>query len=150
MGKKLLPLFGFVQPLNTLKGKPVPPTVEDIDLGIFSKIFSLRVCNPPYPLFCFDYIYCYMEELIRRIVKFILDKKFPRFEDVEITSERAYLGVKGGDNLVYNVFLKIDFPTFKIEYLHNLENIKDLIREAIKTTGIKNKINIYLNYSDED
>ena len=91
-----------------------------------------------------------MEELIRRIVKFILDKKFPRFEDVEITSERAYLGVKGGDNLVYNVFLKIDFPTFKIEYLHNFGNIKDLIREAIKTTGIKNKINIYLNYSDED
>ena len=90
-----------------------------------------------------------MEKVIRKIVKFILDKKFPRFEDVEVTSERAYLGVKSGDNLVYNVFLTIDYKIYEIEYINNWDKIKDLIREAIKTAGIKNKINIYLDYSDE-
>jgi hypothetical protein len=90
-----------------------------------------------------------MEKVIRKIVKFILDKKFPRFEDVEVTSERAYLGVKGEDNLVYNVFLTIDYKIYEIEYINNWDKIKDLIREAIKTAGIKNKINIYLDYSDE-
>ena len=41
----LSPLFGFSQSLNSLKGKPIPPTVEDIELKLtrFEKQHSIGV-----------------------------------------------------------------------------------------------------------
>ena len=92
-----------------------------------------------------------MEETIRRIARYILDKKFPGFEDVLVTKEQITPSrFHHESNLVYNIFLVINFREHGIEYIDKMQDIKKLIEETIRVAGIKNKINIYLNYSDED
>ena len=92
-----------------------------------------------------------MEDYIKKIVKYVLDEKYPEFEDVEVTSEMnprsSYTDKKR--NIVYNVFLTID----GIKFLNNVrqywEDIKSLIRDTIKSIGIENTINVYIDFSDE-
>jgi hypothetical protein len=92
-----------------------------------------------------------MEETIRRIARYILDKKFPGFEDVLVTKEQiAPSRFHHENNLVYNIFLVINFREHGIEYIDKMQNIKKLIEETIRVAGIKNRIKFYTHYSDED
>ena len=92
-----------------------------------------------------------MEETIRRITRYILDKKFPGFEDVLVTKEQiAPSRFHHENNLVYNIFLVINFREHGIEYIDKMQNIKKLIEETIRVAGIKNRIKFYTHYSDED
>jgi hypothetical protein len=92
-----------------------------------------------------------MEDYIKKIVKYVLDEKYPEFEDVEVTSEMnpRSLYTDKKRNIVYNVFLTID----GIKFLNNVrqywEDIKSLIRDTIKSIGIENTINVYIDFSDE-
>ena len=92
-----------------------------------------------------------MEETIRRIARYILDKKFPGFEDVLVTKEQiAPSRFHHENNLVYNIFLVINFREHGIEYIDKMQDIKKLIEETIRVAGIKNRIKFYTHYSDED
>ena len=92
-----------------------------------------------------------MEDYIKKIVKYVLDEKYPEFEDVEVTSEMnpRSLYTDKKRNIVYNVFLTID----GIKFLNNVrqywEDIKSLIRDTIKSIGIENTINVYIDFSAE-
>lgn len=92
-----------------------------------------------------------MEDYIKKIVKYVLDEKYPEFEDVEVTSEMnpRSLYTDKKRNIVYNVFLTID----GIKFLNNVrqywEDIKSLIRDTIKSIGIENTISVYIDFSDE-
>ena len=79
-----------------------------------------------------------MEDYIKKIVKYVLDEKYPEFEDVEVTSEMnpRSLYTDKKRNIVYNVFLTID-------------GIKFLNKNTIKSIGIENTINVYIDFSDE-
>ena len=92
-----------------------------------------------------------MEETIKRIARYILDKKFPGFEDVLVTKEQiAPSRFHHENNLVYNIFLVINFREHGIEYIDKMQDIKKLIEETIRVAGIKNRIKFYTHYSDED
>ena len=55
-----------------------------------------------------------MEEIIKRIAKYILDNKFPGFEDVLVTKEQiAPSRFHHENNLVYNIFLVINYIKIK-------------------------------------
>jgi hypothetical protein len=93
-----------------------------------------------------------MEDYIKKIVKYVIDEKYPEFEGVEVTSERnpQSFYIDKTSNLVYNVFLTIDSVKF---FKNNVEvywtGIKSLIRDTIKSIGVENTINVYIDYSDE-
>lgn len=93
-----------------------------------------------------------MEDYIKKIVKYVIDEKYPEFEGVEVTSERnpQSFYIDNTRNLVYNVFLTIDSVKF---FKNNVEfywtGIKSLIRDTIKSIGVENTINVYIDYSDE-
>ena len=93
-----------------------------------------------------------MEDYIKKIVKYVIDEKYPEFEGVEVTSERnpQSFYIDKTRNLVYNVFLTIDSVKF---FKNNVEvywtGIKSLIRDTIKSIGVENTINVYINFSDE-
>ena len=92
-----------------------------------------------------------MEETIRRIARYILDKKFPGFEDVLVTKEQiAPSRFHHENNLAYNIFLVINFREHGIQYIDKMQDIKKLIEETIRVAGIKNRIKFYTHYSDED
>ena len=92
-----------------------------------------------------------MEETIKRIARYILDKKFPGFEDVLVTKEQiAPSRFHHENNLVYNIFLVINFREHGIQYIDKMQDIKKLIEETIRVAGIKNRIKFYTHYSDED
>lgn len=92
-----------------------------------------------------------MEETIRRIARYILDKKFPGFEDVLVTKEQIVPSrFHNENNLVYNIFLVINFREHGIEYIDKMQDIKKLIEETIRVAGITNRIKFYTHYSDED
>jgi hypothetical protein len=92
-----------------------------------------------------------MEETIRRIARYILDKKFPGFEDVLVTKEQIVPSrFNSENNLVYNIFLVINFREHGIEYIDKMHYIKKLIEETIRVAGVTNRINFYTHYSDED
>ena len=92
-----------------------------------------------------------MEETIKRIARYILDKKFPGFEDVLVTKEQiAPSRFHHENNLVYNIFLVINFREHGIEYIDKMQDIKKLIEETIRVAGITNRIKFYTHYSDED
>jgi hypothetical protein len=92
-----------------------------------------------------------MEETIRRIARYILDKKFPGFEDVLVTKEQIVPSrFNSENNLVYNIFLVINFREHGIQYIDKMQDIKKLIEETIRVAGIKNRIKFYTHYSDED
>ena len=93
-----------------------------------------------------------MEDYVKKIVKYVIDEKYPEFEGVEVTSERnpQSFYIDKTRNLVYNVFLTIDSVKF---FKNNVEvywtGIKSLIRDTIKSIGVENTINVYIDYSDE-
>jgi len=91
-----------------------------------------------------------MEDYIKKIVKYVLDEKYPEFEDVEVTSERTRsFYTDKTRNLVYNVFLIIDSNTFLKNGGGYWDDVKSLIRDTIKSIGVENGINVYINFSDE-
>jgi hypothetical protein len=93
-----------------------------------------------------------MENYIKRIVKYVLDKKYPEFEGVEVTSERnpQSFYIDKTRNLVYNVFLTIDSVKFlKNDVEFYWTGIESLIRDTIKSIGVENTINVYIDFSDE-
>ena len=92
-----------------------------------------------------------MEETIKRIARYILDKKFPGFEDVLVTKEQIVPSqFHSENNLAYNIFLVINFRKHGIEYIDKMHYIKKLIEETIRVAGITNRIKFYTHYSDED
>jgi len=97
-------------------------------------------------------IFITMEDYIKRIVKYVLDEKYPEFEGVEVTSERnpQSFYIDKTRNLVYNVFLTIDSVKFlKNDVEFYWTGIKSLIRDTIKSIGVENTINVYIDFSDE-
>ena len=93
-----------------------------------------------------------MEDYIKKIVKYVIDEKYPEFEGVEVTSERnpQSFYIDKTRNLVYNVFLTIDsVKFFKNDVEFYWTGIKSLIRDTIKSIGVENTINVYIDYSDE-
>jgi hypothetical protein len=92
-----------------------------------------------------------MEDYIKKIVKYVLDEKYPEFEDVEVTSEMnpRSLYTDKKRNIEYNVFLIIDSNTFLKNGREYWEDIKSLIRDTIKSIGIENTISVYIEFSDE-
>ena len=93
-----------------------------------------------------------MEETIRKIAKYILDKKFPGFEDVLVTKEQLVSSrFHHESNLVYNIFLVINFREHGIEYIDKMHEIKKLIAETIGfLVGFDVRLKFYTHYSDED
>ena len=92
-----------------------------------------------------------MEETIKILTKYILDKKFPGFEDVLVTKEQIVPSrFHSENNLAYNIFLVINFREHGIEYIDKMHYIKKLIEETIRVAGITNRIKFYTHYSDED
>lgn len=96
-------------------------------------------------------IFITMEDYIKRIVKYVLDEKYPEFEGVEVTSERnpQSFYIDKTSNLVYNVFLTIDSVKFLKNGNEYWTGIKSLIRNTIKSIGVENTINVYIDFSDE-
>ena len=93
-----------------------------------------------------------MEDYIKRIVKYVIDEKYPEFEGVEVSSERnpQSFYIDKTRNLVYNVFLTIDSVKFlKNDVEFYWTGIKSLIRDTIKSIGVENTINVYIDFSDE-
>jgi hypothetical protein len=93
-----------------------------------------------------------MEKIISKIVKYILEKKYPGVTDVEVTSERDYNShfVDKKNNIKYNIFLTIDYSDFEpIRDSGNWDKLKSEIRNVVKMSGIDNYVNVYLNFSDE-
>jgi hypothetical protein len=74
-----------------------------------------------------------MENVIKRIVKYVLNSKYKEFEDV----------------IYYNVYCVIDGRKFFEGDSSSWGTIKDSIRDAIKMSGIRNNVNIYIRFSDE-
>ncbi len=93
-----------------------------------------------------------MEEVIRKILKHIIENKYPMFTDVNVTSEPVYSHyIDKNKNLVFNVALTINSSDFEpINDSGEWEKIKSDIREIIKMTGIDNRIWFYIYHPDED
>ena len=94
-----------------------------------------------------------MEKIISKIVKYILEKKYPGFTDVQVTSvrdyERSFADKK--KSIKYNIFLTIDYSDFEpIRISGDWDILKSEIKNVIKMSGIDNYVNVYLNFSDED
>ena len=93
-----------------------------------------------------------MEKIISKIVKYILEKKYPAFTDVDVTSERDYNSyfVDKKNNIKYNIFLTIDYSDFEpIRDSGNWDKLKSEIENVVRMSGIDNRVNVYLNFSDE-
>lgn len=92
-----------------------------------------------------------MEKYIERITRYVIENKFPLFEDVEVTSEKDLLRnyTDSKKNRRYNVYLKIHFHPYLMNYIEQWNDIRFLIKNTIKLLGIDNEINVYLNFSDE-
>ena len=94
-----------------------------------------------------------MEKVISKIVKYILEKKYPVFSDVQVTNERDYERsfVDKKKSIKYNIFLTIDYSDFEpIRISGNWDILKSEIKNVIKMSGIDNYVNVYLNFSDEE
>jgi len=93
-----------------------------------------------------------MENVIKTVVRHILDKKYPGFNNVEVMSERDMRSYYRDyeKNLMYNVWLYIDFEPFIMNYIEVWQDIKSLIFDTLKKLGIKNEIGVYLEYSDRE
>ena len=94
-----------------------------------------------------------MEKIISKIVKYILEKKYPEFTDVRVTNEhdyeRSFADKK--KSIKYNIFLTIDYSDFEpIRISGDWDILKSEIKNVIKMSGIDNYVNVYLNFSDEE
>ncbi len=82
-----------------------------------------------------------MEKYIEKVVKYILDKKFPGFEGVRVTSD-----IRG-----YNIFLIINFRDFYFPlYIERAKEIRSLIKNTLKSIGIGGDIKIFNEFSDSE
>jgi hypothetical protein len=93
-----------------------------------------------------------MEKIIIKIAKYILEKKYPVFTDVEVTSEHDYERylVDKKNNIKYNIFLTIDYSDFEpIRDSGNWDILKSEIRNVVRMLGIDNYVSVYLDFSDE-
>ena len=104
---------------------------------------------PPTPFFV---IFICMEKVISKIVKYILEKKYPVFTDVRVTSARDYRSSFSYKEVMrYNIFLTIDYSDFEpIRISGDWDILKSEIKNVIKMSGIDNYVNVYLNFSDEE
>ena len=97
------------------------------------------------------------KEVIRRVLAKVVKKEFPNvnIEDVALTIElQSMMGgyIDEEKNLKYNVWIIFgDFDT--LDYFHNNYNDWMKLTEFVKTTmkhiGIKNKINVYKETSED-
>jgi hypothetical protein len=87
-----------------------------------------------------------MEKVISKIVKYILEKKYPEFTAVNVTDGWDYVYKK----LMYNIFLTIDYSDFEpIRDSGNWDKLKSEIENIVRMAGIDNYVNIYLKFSNE-
>ena len=94
-----------------------------------------------------------MEKVISKIVKYILEKKYPVFSDVQVTNERDYERsfVDKKKSIKYNIFLTIDYSDFEpIRISGDWYILKSEIKNVVKMSGIDNSVDVYLNFSDEE
>lgn len=95
-----------------------------------------------------------MEKVISKIVKYILETKYPEFTDVRVTNERDYLISYFADkekSIKYNIFLTIDYSDFEpIRISRDWDILKSEIKNTVRMSGIDNSVNVYLNFSDEE
>ena len=91
-----------------------------------------------------------MENFIKTVVTHILDKKYPGFNNVEVTTERDMYSHYREKNLKYNIFLHIDFEPYNMNHIEFWQDIKSLIFDTLKKLGIKNEIAVYREYSDRE
>jgi len=94
-----------------------------------------------------------MEKVISKIVKHIMEKKFPKFIDVDVKKEKDFFNTYVNDelNYEYHIFLTVDYSDFiPISNSGEWDKLKSFIREIIRISGIKNPIRIYINFPDED
>ena len=96
-------------------------------------------------------IFITMEDYIKRIVKYVFDEKYHEFEGFEVTSKMnpQSFYIDKTRNLEYNVFLIIDSIKFLKNGNEYWTGIKSLIRNTIKSIGVENTINVYIDFSDE-
>ena len=89
-----------------------------------------------------------MENVIKRIVKYILDSKYKDFEDVIVTKKQPTYADMDDDDIYYNVYCVIDGKKY---FGGDLDwgIVRDSILKAIKMLGIRNNVNVYLRFSDE-
>ena len=85
-----------------------------------------------------------MENVIKRIVKYILDSKYEDFEDVIVTKMKS---TYDSDDY-YNVYCVIDGKKYFGADL-DWGTVRDSIISIIRMSGINNSVNIYLRFSDE-
>ena len=92
-----------------------------------------------------------MKNVIKRIVKYILDSKYKDFEDVIVTKMTPTYAQDSDDDSViyYNVWCVIDSKNFFANDSENWWKIKDSIQDVIKMSGIKNNVNVYVRFSEE-
>ena len=88
-----------------------------------------------------------MENVIKRMVKYILDSKYKEFEDVIVSKKQPTYADMDDDDIYYNVYCVIDEKTY---FGGDLDwgVVRDSILKIIKMSGIKNNVNIYLRFSD--
>jgi hypothetical protein len=87
-----------------------------------------------------------MEKLIKRIVKYILDSKYKDFEDVIVSKKQPTYADMDDNGIYYNVYCVINE---KIYFGGDLDwgTVRESIIDAIKMSGIRNNVNIYLRFS---
>jgi hypothetical protein len=88
-----------------------------------------------------------MENVIKRIVKYVLDSKYKDFEDVIVTKHQP-TDADSDDDIYYNVYCVIDGKKY---FGGDLDwgIVRDSIISIIRMSGINNSVNIYLRFSDE-
>jgi hypothetical protein len=93
-----------------------------------------------------------MEKVVSKIVKYIVEKKYPEFTDVRVTSARDYRSPFSYKEVMrYNIFLTIDYSDFEpLRISGDWDILKSEIRNTVRMSGIDNSVNVYLNFSDEE
>ena len=97
-----------------------------------------------------------MEERIAKVVKYLVQNKYPQILDVNVSSEidRDLAYSDPNRNLVYNVVLTFRYSDFvsAFESIDNaaveMDNIKKLIREVVKMLGVTNSVRIFYDVVD--
>jgi hypothetical protein len=92
-----------------------------------------------------------MKKHIDKIVRHVLEKKYPLFEDVSVIEEKNVFRYHkyGEPGIDYHVTLFIDFHPYLMNYIEIWDDIKDSIINTIKILGIDNTVKVLINFSDE-
>ena len=94
-----------------------------------------------------------MEKVISKIVKYIVETKYPEFSDVQVTNVRDYERSFADNKKIikYNIFLTIDYSDFEpIRISGDWDILKSEIKNTVRMSGIDNSVNVYLDFSDEE